>query len=347
MRLGLLINDFGTEQAVYTTTRLALAATAAGHEVWYLSLSDFSYEPDENIGLYARTVGAKSPRDIEAYFAALKDPSARVERLRADDLDILMLRYDPAEELRRPWAQSAGVLFGQLAAARGTLVVNDPFTLASAISKTYFQHFPESVRPRTLISRDAARIKQFIRELGGHAVLKPLQGSGGANVFFVQPNSANVNQIIEVISRDGYVVAQQYLEAARQGDMRLFVMNGQPLVHQGKICAFNRVQHDGNERRSNMHVGAGVAPAEVDERALRLVEIVRPKLLADGMFLVGLDIIGDKLMEINVFTPGGFGSAQALQGVDFSVAVIAALERKLEYKRQYPRRLGNAQLAAL
>ena len=80
---------------------------------------------------------------------------------------------------------------------------------------------------------------------------------------------------------------------------------------------------------------------------LRIAEIVRPKLVADGMFLVGLDIVGDKLMEINVFSPGGLGSAQSFEGVNFAAGVIRALERKVQYMNFYARNVNNVDLATL
>jgi glutathione synthase len=229
----------------------------------------------------------------------------------------------------------------------GVIVLNDPVNLANAINKTYFQHFPEQVRPKTCISRDPAAIKEFVAQQNGQAVIKPLQGSGGASVFLIRDaDAANLNQMIEAVLRDGYCIAQEYLPAAQEGDVRLFVMNGRPLMNHGQYAAFRRVNKTG-DMRSNMHSGGESAPAEIDRCALRLVELVRPKLVADGMFLVGLDIVKDKLMEINVFTPGGFGSAQAATGVDFAEVVIHDLERKVRCRRQYGRSLTNVQLATL
>ena len=153
-----------------------------------------------------------------------------------------MLRNDPADDRDRPWAMTAGIVFGKLAAERGVLVLNDPSGLADALNKMYFQHFPEEVRPRTLITRDAAEIRRFVEAEKGKAVLQPLLGSGGENVFLVEDNDrANLNQMVEAITRDGYVVAQEYLPEASKGDMRLFVMNGRPLQHQGKCAAFRRI----------------------------------------------------------------------------------------------------------
>jgi glutathione synthase len=227
------------------------------------------------------------------------------------------------------------------------IVLNDPNGLAQAVNKMYFQLFPEEVRPATLITRDRDEIRNFAKELGTDIVIKPLQGSGGQGVFMVRLNDlGNLNQMIEAVSRDGYVIAQQYLPDAAEGDMRLFVMNGAPLRYKGKYAAFRRLR-SGDDIRSNIHAGGKKGQALVDERALRIVEIVRPKLVADGMFLVGLDIVGDKLMEINVFSPGGLGSAQTFETVNFSNAVIDAIERKVQYMGFYQRNFNNVDMATL
>ena len=129
--------------------------------------------------------------------------------------------------------------------------------------------------------------------------------------------------------RDGYVVAQEYLPAASEGDMRLFLMDGRPLEVDGHYAAFRRVPPEG-DGRSNMSAGGTSAPAEVDDTVLALAEAVGPKLVEDGMFLAGIDIVGDKLMEVNVFSPGGLGSAGEFGGVDFAAGVIDALAAKLD-----------------
>jgi len=279
---------------------------------------------------------------------AIRGPRARSQRITVDDLDVLMLRNDPAEDIgRRGWAQMAGIMFGRAALRRGVIVLNDPNGLAQAVNKMYFQLFPEEVRPATLITRDRDEIRAFARELGDDIVIKPLQGSGGQGVFLVRQNDlGNLNQMIEAVSRDGYVIAQQYLSEAAEGDMRLFVMNGLPLKYKGKYAAFRRLR-SGDDIRSNIHAGGKKGQALVDERALRIAEIVRPKLVADGMFLVGLDIVGDKLMEINVFSPGGLGSAQTFEGVNFANAVIDSLERKVQYMGYYQRNFDNVDMATL
>jgi glutathione synthase len=348
MKIGFVVNDVQTEIATYTTTRLAMTASRLGHEAWTLGVGDFVYSTDGSIHAYAHGIGDKTPDSLEEFLAELQKSEDCRRRIRIDDLDVLMLRNDPSvDRAERAWAQMSGILFGEMAAAHGVLVVNDPVHLASALNKTYFQHFPEQVRPRTCISREPDEIKDFISQHKGRAVIKPLQGSGGQSVFLINESDAdNMNQMIEAVIRDGYCIAQEYLPAAKEGDVRLFVMNGRPLEKDGKIAAFRRVNKKG-DMRSNMHSGGESEKIDVNDEMLNLVEVVRPKLVADGMFLVGLDIVKDKLMEINVFTPGGFGSAQTATGADYSEVVIRDLERKVNYKRYYGAGLSNVQLATI
>jgi glutathione synthase len=347
MRIGFVVNSVAEEKAVYTTVRLAMTAHLRGHKTWLIGVDDFAQRDDGTVAAHARTAKAKKPKTVDEYLASVQADESG-DGVSVDDLDVVVMRNDPADDMvARPWAVTSGVLFGQLSVSRGTLVVNDPFALANAVNKTYFQHFPEAVRPRTLISREPADIAAFISDMGDSAVLKPLQGSGGNNVFFVSNDeSPNLNQMIEAVGRDGYIVAQEVLPDADQGDVRMFVMNGEPLIVGANHAAFRRVNATA-DRRSNVRAGGQVEPVKVTDEMLQVAETVRPKLLEDGMFLVGLDIVGDKLMEVNVFSPGGLGMAEQLYKTTFTDAVIDALEHKVAMRAHYPQGIANARLATL
>jgi len=348
VRIGFVVNDVMTEQTGYSTIRLAMAAVNRGHQVWMMGAGDFAYDLDERIHARAHTIPQKKYKLSDTFVKDLKTKKAPIERITVDDLDVLMLRSDPASDSgMRSWAQASGIIFGRVAMRHGVIVLNDPNGLSKAMNKMYFQLYPEQVRPRTLITRDNDEIKEFAKQEGGRIVLKPLQGSGGQGVFLVNPSDAsNMNQMIDAVSRDGYVIAQEYLPAAAEGDTRLFVMNGNALRYKGKYCAFRRVR-SGEDMRSNIHAGGKLRQAEITDEMLNIVEIVRPKLIQDGMFLVGLDIVGDKLMEINVFSPGGLGSAQKFEKVNFAHAILQSLERKVDYMRHYKRNFDNVDLACI
>ena len=345
MKIGFLVNDVATEKPAYSTTRLAKAASGLGHDVWYMGTDDFAFDADDAVCARARQA-TKRKGTLKEYTAALQDEDG-VKRIDLAELDVLMLRNDPADDFPdRPWRQSAGIVFGQLASARGTLVVNDPMGLSQALNKLYFHAFPREVRPETLVTRDPDEVRTFVEAHGGRAIVKPLQGSGGQNVFMVNRKDApNLNQMIEAVARDGYVVAQEYLPAAAKGDVRLFLMNGRPLQSKDRIAAFAR-ERAGTDLRSNMSAGAKAAPAEVTDTMLRIAEVVRPKLVRDGMFLVGIDIAGDKLMEINVFSPGGLGSVRKHLHVDFANVIVEALEQKVEHRSTYGA-FANSELASM
>ncbi len=348
MKIGFVVNDLETEVGNYTTTRLALTALSMGHEAWYIGVADFGYDQDATIIACARSAPGRKYASGESYLSALRGEKATVERINVSELDVVMLRSDPSDDaIERPWAAQAGVMFCRRAALQGLLVLNHPDGLLGALNKMYFQDFPEAVRPRSIITRDPADIKAFAKSEGGKIVLKPLQGSGGQSVFLVRAEEAsNLNQMIDAVSRDGYIVAQEYLPAAEKGDTRMFLMNGEPLMKDGKYAALQRVR-SGDDMRSNIAAGGTVARAKIDDVALSIADMVRPKLVKDGMFLVGLDIVGDKLMEINVFSPGGLGSAEEFEKVDFMRPVIEAMERKVQYASHYQRGTENAVISML
>ncbi|MDX1631582.1 MAG: glutathione synthase [Thermoanaerobaculia bacterium] len=344
LEIALYVNEVASEHPLYTTTLLAEEAVRRGHRVGYVEPSDFVYAADGSLQTAIRWV-PESFHDGTEMLEHLADAEAR--RYALESLDLLLLRADPAREEERPWARDAGVLFGQMAAHRGVLVLNDPSGLTGALNKLYFQYFPEGVRPATLITRDAERIRRFAEEGGDRVVIKPLQGSGGQSVFLLEPDDrANWNQMIEAVLRDGYVIAQEYLPAATEGDVRLFLLDGRPLVQEGEVAAFRRI-NESDDPRTNMHAGGEAVEAELRPRHLELAELVRPRLRRDGMFFVGLDIAGDKILEINVFSPGGLNSATEILGIPFVETIVDSLERKIAHRRRYPDQFTNAQLATL
>lgn len=345
MRIAFFVNDVMTEDETYTTNGMAMAALAQGHEAWVIGASDFKYSENDTVHATARHVPKKNYKSQETYLRDLQSDRAKKEIVCVDDLDILFLRSDPSVELgKRNWAQAVGIDFGRIAMRNGVLVVNDPNGLSKAMNKMYFQLFPEEVRPRTVITRSKQQIKEFVKKEGGTIILKPLQGSGGQGVFLVNKQEAsNLNQIIDSLTKDGYVIAQEYLPEAKNGDTRFFLMNGMPLKYNGKYAAFRRVGAK-DDIRSNIHAGGSVQQAEITGDMLKLAEMVRPKLVQDGMFLVGLDVVGDKLMEINVFSPGGLSLGQKFEKVNFCHAIINALEKKNDYIKYYKRDFYNVEM---
>jgi glutathione synthase len=347
MRLTILVNDVAREVPPAATTVLARAAARAGHTVHMMGLDELTCYPDGRMGGTARVAPARS-RSKETFLAAIQAKDAPTEHVTSDDMDVLWLRYNPSEEveLEQHWAQHAGVLFGRLAMERGVIVLNHPDTLAYAMDKLYMQHFPEVVRPTTLISRDIEEIRRFYTEQGRRMVIKPLAGYGGADVFLVEKDAKNLTQMVEAILRSGYVVAQEYMPAAKDGDTRFFMVNGEPLIVDGKVAALRRVPPS-EDFRSNMSAGGRPKKAQVDDRMLEIASVFGPKLKRDGIFFAGLDIVGDRVVEINTISTGGLNATSRLEQVDFPAAVIGMIERKVEIRRLYGGHISNIELATM
>ncbi|HET7276352.1 MAG TPA: glutathione synthetase [Longimicrobiaceae bacterium] len=347
MRIGFVVNDVNTEIMTAATINMARAATAMDHTVYMIGVGDLTYLPDGSVGAIAIRTEPSAAGSPESFMAFITDASTERKRITSADLDVLYLRYNPGEnEGSKPWEQDAGIVFGQIAMLEGVIVLNHPYTLAYAVNKMYFQHFPEAIRPRTLITRNVDEIRSFYEEQDGGIVLKPLRGYGGADVYLLKEDATNLKQIVESIGRSSYIIVQEYLPAATEGDTRLFLMNGKPLQCDGKYAALRRV-NSGGDFRSNISAGGKPARAEITDEILELADLVRPRLLADGLFFVGIDIVGNKLVEINTISAGGLNAAGKLEGVSFGEEVVMAIERKVRHRDNYGGRLRNRQLAVM
>ncbi len=348
MLIAFFVNDMAREFPNYTTTVLAHEAVQRGHKVCYITPGDFVMLPDDSMQIHARMAPAKKHKTHAEFFKSMEAVGEKTTELAMTDVDVLWLRNDPSLDAQSaPWAADAGILFGREAVKRGVLVLNDPNSLSLAVNKMYFQSFPEAVRAETLITKHPADVKEFARKHGGECILKPLQGSGGSGVFKVDKKiQSNINQMIEAITRDGYIIAQAYVREAAEGDIRLFIMNGVPLRIGKKYAALRRVSAD-DDIRSNIHAGGKAVPVEVGETELRVAEAIRPKLIADGMFLVGIDIVGDKILQVTVFSPGNLHSCMKNANANFAEPIIASVERKVEIAKEFASAFDNKALAVM
>jgi glutathione synthase len=226
--------------------------------------------------------------------------------------------------------------FGRRLKQLGVLVLNDPDGLSRAGSKMYLAGFPVELRPKTLVTRSMERVRAFLRELDGPAIIKPLAGFGGKNVFYVaRGQSANLQQMISTVRRAGYVIVQEYLPAVAKGDKRVLLLGGVPLEVGGVVAAYKRMRPK-DDIRNNIHIGGSRKRTDFSEAERRICDLLRPRLVADGLYFVGVDLVGDKILEINVFAPGGIANINDLYEIDAATAIIRDLERKVELRSVYP-----------
>ena len=227
-----------------------------------------------------------STRIAANFFATLKDPKAiKIERVDVTEIDVLMLRNDPSIDAQTPWAMEAGILFGREAVRRGVIVLNDPDSLGRAINKLYFQGFPVEARAETLITKHASDIKAFAKAHGGNIILKPLQGSGGSGVFKLDPEERLQSQPDDRGDRPRWLHHRPGLcPGGEEGRHSPVPDERRPLEIDGKYAALRRVAAK-DDIRSNIHAGGKAEAVEIGKVELEVAEIIRPKLLADGMFL--------------------------------------------------------------
>ena len=204
-----------------------------------------------------------------------------------------------------------------------TFVMNAPSGILTANEKLYALNFPTAIPP-SLVSGEPTRLKAFMDEQGGEMIIKPLDACGGAGVFHLHARDRNVNAILELSTSNGRrpIMAQRYLPEIRQGDKRLILLDGNPLG------ATLRVPRE-DEHRGNIHVGGTCVKGSVTHRDREIVGVLGPRLRADGLYFVGLDIIGDYLTEVNVTSPTGIQEINQLDGVSLETAVIEFTETRL------------------
>lgn len=327
MKIAFFVNEVTTEESEFATTRLAMAAAKLEHEVWYAGVGDVDYDPNEKLGARGHRAIYEQGDELKSFLLRAQDAEQQ-GTIVLDDFDAVWLRNDSIQDLqKRPWATSMGVVFGQMLVDRGVTVVNDPVGLSRAGSKLYLQEFPGEIRPFCIVTRHIEEIRDFIARVG-RTIVKPLYGAQGRNVFLIEDgDDPNLKQIVAAIMEDGYVTAQEFVDGAEEGDLRLFLLDGQLLQVDGTYAAFKRVPR-GTDVRANISTGGKPEEARITEKELRVVETMRDRLTKDGMFFVGIDLIGEKVVEINAESPGGLQSIEHLSGIDFGLTICEALERR-------------------
>ena len=292
------------------------AAQILGHEVWITEAKELSVIEGK---------AWANLRRVELQPVKLVDGNWQVEenwyRVEGEILTCLevmnavFMRTDPPVTI--PYLYATYIL--DLIDPNKTLVVNSPRGLRAANEKMYALQFT-SVIPETIVSQDKAVISQFI-ESKQAGVLKPLGGKAGEGILFLEAGDRNFNSLIEVSTNQGSepIMVQEYLPAAKQGDKRIIMLDGKP------VGAVNRIP-TGNEFRGNMAVGGIAAKVDITDREQEICAVVAPQLKADGLYFVGIDVIGGYLTEVNVTSPTGIREIDRLNNVSIGKQVIQWLE---------------------
>ncbi|NJL48331.1 MAG: glutathione synthase [Leptolyngbyaceae cyanobacterium SM2_5_2] len=299
-----------------SSVALMEAAQARGHEVWITEAPQLSVVGERAYG-QLRAVHLTPVQLVDGGWVAMPAWFQLGEPVQQclETMDAVFMRTDPPVTI--PYLYATYIL-DYIDPAK-TRVVNSPKGLRAANEKMYALQFTQAI-PETIVSQNKGVIRETV-ERWGMAVLKPLGGKAGEGILFLQAGDRNLNSMIEISTRQGQepVMIQTYLPAAKEGDKRIILLDGEP------IGAVNRIP-TGHEFRGNMAVGGRVAQVDITEREYEICRQLAPTLQQDGLYFVGIDVIGGYLTEVNVTSPTGVREIDRLNGVQLGHQVMAWLE---------------------
>lgn len=298
-----------------TSVALMEAAQTLGHQIWITEMGKLSVVKGEAWAQLQKVELEKVTLEGNKY--QIPSPWYKLGEKMTQPLglmDYVFMRKDPPVTV--PYIYATYILD---LVKPPTRVINSPGGLRLANEKMYALQFT-SVIPETIVTHDKDLVLEFVATREG-GVIKPLGGKGGEGILFVNAGDRNLNSLVEISTRQGQepIMLQNYLPEAKYGDKRIILLNGEP------IGAVNRVP-TGKEFRGNMAVGGRVEKAEITSRDLEICQAVKSRLQADGLYFVGLDVIGGYLTEINVTSPTGIREIDRLNNTSLGQQVIQWLE---------------------
>jgi len=299
-----------------STFAMMREAAARGHTLMACTPRDLRWQRGEPVTGFVRDITLTG--DPGAWFAAAQSaPDERAQPL--CEVGAVLMRKDPPFDSEYFYATH---LLSQ-AEREGARVFNRAASMREHPEKLAILEFPQFIGP-TLVTRDESDVKRFHAQ-HGDIILKPLDGMGGMGIFRVGPDGLNLGSIVETLNRGGSttLMVQKYLPEIVKGDKRVLVIDGEPVP----FCLARIPQ--GSEIRGNLAVGGKGVAQPLSARDREIAEHIGPVLAARGLLLVGLDVIGDCLTEINVTSPTGFAEVMQQTGFDVAATFIDALERAL------------------
>jgi len=291
---------------------MMVEAQSRGYEIYYMEMDDLYLRKGQ---AFATAAKAQVFEDENHWYDLEEKQSIALA-----DLDVILMRKDPPFDTEYIYA----TYILERAELAGTLIVNKPQSLRDANEKLFTAWFSEFT-PDTLVTRNQQQIRSFLDE-HGDIILKPLDGMGGASIFRVKKDDANLGVICETLTKHGseFAMAQNYIPEIKQGDKRVLVVDGQVIPY-----CLARIPQNG-ETRGNLAVGGRGEARPLSESDLKIAQAIAPTLKEKGLIFVGLDIIGDKLTEINVTAPTCVKEIQAAYDISITGILFDAIEHRLK-----------------
>jgi glutathione synthase len=311
MKLAFILDPLEGLKA-YKDSSVAMMRCAArrGHQIWAIQRTALTWR--EGV-VAARAQRLEVGADDTAWFEVAEESV-----LPLTAWDAVLMRQDPPFDFE----YVAATWLLERAESQGARIWNKPRSIRDHSEKVAITEFPQFT-PTTLIARDPADIHAFIDELGD-AILKPLDGMGGSSIFRVLKDDPNRNVIVETLTAFGArsIMAQRYLPAISHGDKRILLIAGEPVPY-----CLARIPKAG-ESRGNLAAGGKGVARPLMGRDREIAEALAPTLWARGLLIVGLDVIGDSLTEINVTSPTCFVEIAQQTRFDVAAMLVDALERE-------------------
>ena len=317
MKFAFIIDEIASLDPTHdSSVAIMEAAQIFGHQVWITYLPQLSVI-DGRAYAHLQSVSFKRVKLVNGHWQAEKDWYCLQESalMPLDSFDAVFMRQDPPVTIQYLYA----TYILDLIDTNSTRVINSPQGLRKANEKMYALQFSRAI-PHTMVTQSKSVIADFVEQKKA-AVIKPLGGKAGEGILFLEAGARNFKSLIDISTKHGQepVMVQEYLPAAKQGDKRIILLDGKPLG------AVNRIP-TGKEFRGNMAVGGRVAKTEITERELEICAMIAPKLVADGLTFVGIDVIGGYLTEVNVTSPTGIREIDRLEDVRLGQEIIKWIE---------------------
>lgn len=299
-----------------STFAMMREAQKRGHRLSVCEPKDLMWQKGASVTAFVRDIRLTGEQEVW-FEAEQQRPHERPQAVK--DFDAVVMRKDPPFDSEYFYATH----MLEQAEREGARVFNKPRALRDHPEKLAILEFSSFIAP-TLVTRDAADIRRFHQE-HRDIILKPLDGMGGMGIFRVKDEGLNLGAIIETLNRDGAqtVMVQRFLPAIAQGDKRVLVIGGEPVPF-----SLARIPQGGEVRGNLAAGGLGVAQA-LSERDREIAQSIGPVLAARGLLLVGIDVIGDNVTEINVTSPTCFQEITDQTGFDVAAMFMNALEAAL------------------
>ena len=315
IKLGIVMDPISSIKVVKDSSfAMLLEAQQRNYQLHYIEMNDL-YLDTGNPRAKTRLLSVQDNKAHWFDFHGEQD-------IALEDLDVILMRKDPPFDTEYIYA----TYILERAEERGTLIVNKPQSLRDCNEKLFTAWFPE-LTPATLVTRRAELIREFHAK-HQDVILKPLDGMGGSSIFRLKPDDANVSVIIETLTNHGtnYCMAQNYLPAIKDGDKRILVVDGEPMPY-----CLARIPKKG-ETRGNLAAGGTGEARPLTESDWAIARTVGPVLKQKGLIFVGLDIIGDRLTEINVTSPTCIREIEAAFPISIKGKLMDAIESRIRQK---------------